>query len=221
MSKKWNSRAPSAFSSAIAVLILLSAGAAVAQQGGLQRLASGARDAMNGQDHSASAKERTAALLASPVPTRAHGGGVDGRSNGYPGTPGETCTATVALVRAAMPAADDATGVAHALSVLATNCGKNPQAHGLINAIQKLGHGNGQGGGAGKPTASPPPSQGGGAGKPTASPPPSQAGGSGKPTASPPPSQAGGSGKPTASPPPSQAGGGGKPTASPPPRSGR
>ena len=184
MSKKWNSRAPSAFSSAIAVLILLSAGAAVAQQGGLGRLAAGAQDAIQGRDHSSVAKERAAASLTSPAPTRSHGSGTTGPTNGNTGTPADTCASTVAAVRADMPTAGNTTGLAHALSVLETNCGNNPQAHGLINAIQNIGHGkghttNGHGGG-GKPTSSPPPG-----------PPPSHGGG--KPTSSPPPSHGGGS----------------------------
>ena len=168
MSKKWNSRGPSAFSSAIAVMMLLSAGAAVAQQGGLQRLASGAQDAMAGRDHSAAAQERLAALSASPAATPSEGA-VAGAGSGT-GTSAETCTAAVAAVRAEMPAADDSTGLANALSALETNCAKNPQAQGLINAIQEMGHGKGhtttgQGGGGGKPATSPPTSQGGGGGK--------------------------------------------------------
>ena len=170
MSKKWNSRGPSAFSSAIAVMILLSAGAAVAQQGGLQRLAAGAQDAIAGRDHSMAAQERRVALPASPTATHSQGVGSDVGSASGTGTSADTCTATVAAVRAEMPAAGDSTGLAHALSVLETNCTKNPQAQGLINAIGEMGHGKGhttasQSGGGGKPATSPPNSQGGGGGK--------------------------------------------------------
>jgi hypothetical protein len=145
MSKKWNSRAPSAFSSAFAVLILLSAGAAVAQQGGLQQLAAGARDAVHGQDHSQLARERQADLLASPAPSRSHGTGGDPHANGGSGTMASACAATVTDVRVDMPGANDTAGIAHALSVLEANCAKNPQAHGLINALEKMGHGKGHG----------------------------------------------------------------------------
>ncbi len=157
MSKKWNSHAPSAFSSAFAVLILLSAGAAVAQQGGLQRLAAGAQDAIHGKDHSGLAKEQAAAS-ASAAPTTSAGGGGSGHGGGATGTPPGVCSATVAAVRANMPAAGDATGISHALSVLEANCAKNPQAHGLINAIQNVGHGKGHTNnahGAGKPPTKP------------------------------------------------------------------
>lgn len=160
MSKKWNSRAPSAFSSAFAVLILLSAGAAVAQQGGLQKLAAGAQDAIYGKDHSGLAKEQ-AATSASADPTTSAGGGGGGgggHGGGATGTPAGVCSATVATVRANMPAAGDATGISHALSVLEANCAKNPQAHGLINAIQNVGHGKGHTNnahGAGKPPTKP------------------------------------------------------------------
>jgi hypothetical protein len=152
MSKKWNSRAPSAFSSAFAVLILLSAGAAVAQQGGLQQLAAGARDAMHGQDHSQLAQERRADLLASPAPSRSHGTGSDTRANGGSGSTASACAATVTDVRVDMPSANDTAKIAHALAVLEANCAKDPQAHGLINALQRMGHGkghtnNGHGGG--------------------------------------------------------------------------
>ncbi len=157
MSKKWNSRAPSAFSSAFAVLILLSAGAAVAQQGGLRQLAVGAQDAIHGKDHSGLAKEQIA-VSASAAPTTSGGPGGGGHESSATGTPAGACSATVAAVRATMPAADDTTGIAHALSVLEANCAKNPQAHGLINAIQNVGHGKGHttnGHGAGKPPTKP------------------------------------------------------------------
>jgi hypothetical protein len=146
MSKKWNTRAPSAFSSAIAVVILLSAGAAVAQQGGLERLAAGAGDAVHGQDHSAAAKE--AAMYATQGTATSHGSGQTGNGGGT-GTPPDTCAITVAGVRGAMPAAGDTTGIVHAISVLSANCANDPQAHGLINALQKLGQGSGQGSGHG------------------------------------------------------------------------
>ncbi len=157
MSKKWNSRAPSAFSSAFAVLILLSAGAAVAQQGGLRQLAAGAQDAIHGVDHSVLAKEQAAAS-ASAAPAKSQSPRAAGHGSGATGSPAGTCSATVAAVRANMPAADDTTGIAHALSVLEANCAKNPQAHGLINAIQNVGHGKGHtnnGHGAGKPPTKP------------------------------------------------------------------
>ena len=176
MSKKWNSRAPSAFSSAFAVLILLSAGAAVAQQGGLRQLAAGAQDAIHGVDHSVLAREQAAAS-ASAAPTKSQSPGAGGQGSGAAGSPASTCSATVVAVRANMPVADDTTGIAHALSVLEANCAKNPQAQGLINAIQQVGHaaggantGHGTGPPATPPTKPTPPTHG--SGKPPTSPTP-------------------------------------------------
>ncbi|MEA2557715.1 MAG: hypothetical protein QOG88_1253 [Actinomycetota bacterium] len=107
---------------------------------------------MHGQDHSQLAQERRADLLASPAPSRSHGTGGDTRANGGSGSTASACAATVTDVRVDMPSANDAAGIAHALAVLELNCAKDPQAHGLINALQKMGHGkghtnNGHGGG--------------------------------------------------------------------------
>jgi hypothetical protein len=48
------------------------------------------------------------------------------------------CQATLVDVEGALPAAQDATGLAHAIWVVEANCEKDPQAPGLVNALEHL-----------------------------------------------------------------------------------
>jgi hypothetical protein len=48
------------------------------------------------------------------------------------------CQASLTGVQSALPAAQDATGLAHAIWVVEANCEKNPQAPGLVNALDHL-----------------------------------------------------------------------------------
>jgi len=48
------------------------------------------------------------------------------------------CQGTLTDVQDALPAVQDATGLAHAIWVVEANCEKNPQAPGLVNALNHL-----------------------------------------------------------------------------------
>ena len=54
-----------------------------------------------------------------------------------PHTP-EDCQGTLKDVQQDPPTADEATGLAHAIWVVEANCEKNPQAPGLVNALNHL-----------------------------------------------------------------------------------
>jgi hypothetical protein len=68
-----------------------------------------------------------------------HQQGSEGPSGGQrqPHT-AQDCQATLADVQDQLPAVQDATGLAHAVWVVETNCEKNLQAPGLVNALTHL-----------------------------------------------------------------------------------
>jgi hypothetical protein len=64
-------------------------------------------------------------------------GSEDPGGGAAPHTP-EDCQGTLTDVQQDLPTADEATGLAHAIWVVEANCEKNPQAPGLVNALNHL-----------------------------------------------------------------------------------
>jgi hypothetical protein len=71
------------------------------------------------------------------APERDQGSEDAGDSAAVPHTP-EDCQGALKDVQLDLPTADEATGLAHAIWVVEANCEKNPQAPGLVNALNHL-----------------------------------------------------------------------------------
>ena len=123
----------------------LVAGVALASPRAFDRVVQQAKHAVMGGDEG---DERT-------------GRGRDPGGEGASGSPAsDGCSAIVEAYRQAAPPSDDASALHHAIDVVSANCEKNPQASGLIRALQRLatnaerqaeraGHGGGNGNGHG------------------------------------------------------------------------
>jgi hypothetical protein len=111
---------------------------------------------------------RAASILFGPQENgeRGRGGGEGGR-RASPTHDADECSAIVEAFQQASPPSGDVHGLAHAIEVVEANCEKNPQANGLLTALQRLivnaekhaehesnaggrGHGNGPGNGNGQ-----------------------------------------------------------------------
>jgi hypothetical protein len=68
---------------------------------------------------------------------RGRGGGEGGR-RASPTHDADECSAIVEAFLLASPPSGDVHGLAHAIEVVEANCEKNPQANGLLNALQRL-----------------------------------------------------------------------------------
>jgi hypothetical protein len=71
------------------------------------------------------------------APEQDQGSEDPGGGGAAPHTP-EDCQGTLKDVQQDLPTADEATGIAHAIWVVEANCEKNPQAPGLVNALNHL-----------------------------------------------------------------------------------
>jgi hypothetical protein len=82
--------------------------------------------------------ESSDASEAPEAPEQDQGSGdASGEGAAAPHTP-EDCQGALTDVQQDLPTADDATGLAHAIWVVEANCEKNPQAPGLVNALNHL-----------------------------------------------------------------------------------
>lgn len=99
------------------------AGVAVASPRAFDRVVEGAKRAVLGEG---AADPRT-------------GGGRDPDTAGASGSPAsDRCAAIVDAYRAAAPPSDDASALQHAIEVVHANCERQPQAKGLVNALERL-----------------------------------------------------------------------------------
>lgn len=152
---------PAILSCLMTVLILAGASLAGAAPGGLDGLVKHARDAVFGtkvvMDKAAEARAAEDSEGTDGGDGTDEGDGTDGGSGDGSGSGGGVITHTAEDCQAAMAVGQDAldsgTGLRHAIVVVEANCEKNPQAQGLLNALQHLvenqGEGNGGGNGGG------------------------------------------------------------------------
>lgn len=135
-------------SSLLTVLMMMGAGMAAASQGGVADVVNSARHAVGGSSNGSPGSGSNGSATGGGSGGDAKGGTGTGRQAGSGGSVDAAgCAAAVASVKADMPTAGNPAGINHALDVVTTNCQKNPQAHGLLNALNHLAasHGNGKG----------------------------------------------------------------------------
>src|SRR2546425_7125180 len=138
-----------------ASIVGIIAGAAAAFPSGFYSVVHGAAHAV-GLDHSAGSVDAQ-----NP---HAHSGKAGTGAGQTTGHTTADCQAIVTAVLASPPTQGDVHGIEHAIAVVEANCEKNPQAQGLLNALQHLeanatkhagptshagGNGKGHGGGNG------------------------------------------------------------------------
>ena len=161
-------------SSVLTILMMMGAGMAAASQGGVADIVNSARSAVDGSSDGSHA---------SGTDGSATGGGSGGTGSGAEAGSGgpvnaASCAAAVASVKADMPTAGNPAGINHAIDVVTANCQKNPQAHGLLNALNHMAasHGNGKGHAGSPPGQSGNPGHSGAPPGESGNPPPSHSG---------------------------------------------
>lgn len=159
MKKIWASWRSMLLPAATAVMVLAGAGLALASAPTVRDVVRAARGVVAGEGDGANDGLQLVDVLAGGGTGHRGRGGAEDLESALGVTPG-----CVAAAEAGQVALDSATGLAHAIVAVEANCGANPQAVGLANALAHLqqnlahqgahasqagGNGKGQGNGAG------------------------------------------------------------------------